>query len=116
MSAGLAASTVTPGSTAPVVSFTTPAMAPVVADWAHADAAAKQAQPSRATVLKDLITPFFPSRPPQQAVRGRHETPRAAWIIGMPLGANNSPMGGFRPLPRSYNHARMARIRRRLRL
>src|SRR5262249_39215188 len=36
MSAGLAASTVTPGSTAPVVSRTTPAIAPVVADCARA--------------------------------------------------------------------------------
>src|SRR6266481_2315528 len=34
MSAGLAASTVTPGSTAPVVSLTTPATAPVDADCA----------------------------------------------------------------------------------
>src|SRR5439155_517160 len=32
----VAASTVAPGITAPDVSFTTPAMAPVVADWAHA--------------------------------------------------------------------------------
>src|SRR6266850_4594871 len=36
MSAGLEASTVTPGSTAPDTSFTTPAMLPVVTDWAQA--------------------------------------------------------------------------------
>src|SRR5207244_7996811 len=35
ISAGLAASTVTPGSTAPDVSLTTPAMLPLVADCAH---------------------------------------------------------------------------------
>src|SRR2546428_11349959 len=38
MRAGLAASTVTPGSTAPVVAFTSPAMAPLVADCARAAA------------------------------------------------------------------------------
>src|SRR5688572_14793703 len=35
MSAGLDASTVTPGSTAPVASFTVPAIVAVVVDWAH---------------------------------------------------------------------------------
>ena len=35
--AGLAASTVTPGSTAPDVSRTTPAMLPLSSDWGHAD-------------------------------------------------------------------------------
>ena len=36
INAELAASTVTPGNTAPVVSLTTPAMAPLDAVWAHA--------------------------------------------------------------------------------
>src|SRR5215510_2647208 len=42
MRAGLAASTVTPGSTAPVVSFTSPAIAPLVADCARAAAGASR--------------------------------------------------------------------------
>jgi hypothetical protein len=48
MSAGLDASIVTPGITAPVASFTTPAMAPV---WADATAGANRSNASAATVI-----------------------------------------------------------------
>src|SRR5262245_53150270 len=51
MSAGLAASTVTPGSTAPVVSLTVPAMLPLASDCAHPAAGSRRSIPIRALNL-----------------------------------------------------------------
>ena len=55
ISTGLAASTVTPGSTAPVVSFTTPAIAPAVVDCANTSAAGRINSPLRTPVNNALI-------------------------------------------------------------
>src|SRR5262249_41623501 len=71
MSAGLAASTVTPGSTAPVVSRTVPAMAPVVDDCA--DPARGTATPlrRRTTIKTCAVRPLmFLSFPSMQIAGG----------------------------------------------
>src|SRR5438128_1225496 len=60
MRAGLAASTVTPGRTAPVVSLTTPAIAPLVAVWAdpiHGSAATIKAA-TNARLLSSIVLSF----------------------------------------------------------
>src|SRR6267378_1031014 len=64
MSAGLDASTVTPGSTAPVLSLTEPAMIPVCA-WAMPDAAIRTATVQLATDLQDIPPPH--GKPPGHA-------------------------------------------------
>src|SRR5688500_7930137 len=61
ISAGLAASTVTPGSTAPDVSLTTPAMVPEVADCANAafDRGAKRDDASTKNAIRFAVTIFL---------------------------------------------------------
>src|SRR5881628_1816177 len=55
MRAGLAASTVTPGSTAPEASRTTPAIAPLVAVCADAAAGANATHASTATIAPTVV-------------------------------------------------------------
>src|SRR5262249_43392928 len=64
MSAGLAASTVTPGSTAPVASRATPAIAPVLFVWAPAIVDTRQIAATSPTNLKVfiIIASTFPCR------------------------------------------------------
>src|SRR5215510_8698505 len=56
MSAGLAASTVTPGSTAPVVSLTVPAMVPLARDCASEKSGQRTAQIRDATEMRMMKT------------------------------------------------------------
>src|SRR5437868_12917139 len=79
MSAGLAASTVTPGNTAPLVSLTTPATTPV---WAHAAAgwSVSHASASRVTLM-DIRRVM---NPPHSELAGRSDalsqTKRFSWV------------------------------------
>src|SRR5262249_51609215 len=83
MRAGLAASTVTPGKTAPVASRTTPAMAPVVADCADvpAGASSKPAKMRNTAMVRSTLMSFLPgtyTRTPQRPLG----TPRAVCESG----------------------------------
>src|SRR4030095_7319300 len=61
MSAGLAASTVTPGSTAPELSRTTPVIVPVARFWANAVNGSSKSAPER---IRRWKQPFVIASPP----------------------------------------------------
>src|SRR6185369_12616820 len=89
MSAGLAASTVTPGSTAPDESFTTPAMLDVLAPCANANAGIKlktrathTRRPKRAKTTRSLLGDEARSTGNRRRVPGTHcpqARPRELW-------------------------------------
>src|SRR5438128_2050471 len=76
MSAGLAASTVTPGITAPEVSRTTPAIFPVSA-WAHAVAGNSRDPTNRSHANLTIVPPFqtHPERTHDAAAPITHSSP-----------------------------------------
>src|SRR5678815_1448163 len=85
MSAGLEASTVTPGMTAPDVSRTTPAIFPESA-WAHAVAGSSTHPTNRSHADLTIVPPFQPSTRSERHDAGRHETP----LLGLSRGESAS--------------------------
>src|SRR6266516_3170028 len=95
MSAGLAASTVTPGSTAPVTSLTTPARTPVCA-LAGAGRSASHASATR-VIPKDILRVMDPS--PHQVDRTEPVLPSTTReVYTLDRGSNARPHARLWPL------------------